>query len=157
ICEEQGITVRLATQVASLHWARASVDEVEGQPIISVYTGLPDGPRVLVKRLIDVVGSALGLLLLGPLFLLCALLIMLDSRGPVFFRQDRVGHNRRRFLVFKFRTMVVDAEARQAALEPLNEARGPVFKIQDDPRVTRVGYWLRRTSIDELPQLINVL
>jgi exopolysaccharide biosynthesis polyprenyl glycosylphosphotransferase len=157
ICEEQGITVRLATQVASLYWARALVDQVDGQPIVTVYTGPPDSPRLMVKRVIDIVGAAVGLLFFAPLFLLCALAIKLDSIGPVFFYQDRVGYNRHRFRVFKFRTMVPDAETRQSALEQFNEASGPVFKIQKDPRVTRVGRFLRRTSIDELPQLINVL
>jgi exopolysaccharide biosynthesis polyprenyl glycosylphosphotransferase len=157
ICEEQGITVRLATQVASLYWARALIDEIEGQPIITVHTGPADSPGLFVKRAIDVVGAAVGLLFLAPVFLLCALAIKLDSRGPIFFYQERVGYSRRRFRVFKFRTMVAEAEALQASLEPRNEADGPVFKIAQDPRVTRVGYLLRRTSIDELPQLINVL
>lgn len=157
ICEEQGITVRMATQVASLNWARALVDQVDGQPIVTVYTGPPDSPRLLVKRVIDIVGAAIGLLFFAPLFLLCALVIKLDSKGPVFFFQERVGFNRRRFRVFKFRTMATDAEVRQAALEQFNEASGPVFKIEKDPRVTRVGRFLRRTSIDELPQLVNVL
>ena len=157
ICEEQGITVRLATQVASLSWARALVDQVDGQPIVTLYSGPPDSPHLLVKRIIDVVGAAIGLLFFAPLFLLCALAIKLDSKGPVLFFQDRVGFNRRRFPVFKFRTMVTDAEVRQAALEQFNEASGPVFKIENDPRVTRVGRFLRRTSIDELPQLVNVL
>lgn len=157
ICEEQGITVRLATQMASLDWARALVDQIGGQPIVTLYTGPPDSPRLLVKRLIDIVGAAVGLAFFGPLFALCAIAIKLDAPGPVFFQQERVGHNRRRFRVFKFRTMVVDAEALQPELESLNEARGPVFKIEKDPRVTRVGRFLRRTSMDELPQLINVL
>ncbi len=157
ICEEQGITVRLASQLASLYWARALVDEVDGQPIITVHTGPADSRRLLVKRAVDVFGATIGLIALSPLFALCALAIKLDSDGPVFFAQDRVGYNRRRFRVLKFRTMVPNAEQLQAALEPLNEAQGPVFKIERDPRVTRVGHWLRRTSLDELPQLINVV
>jgi exopolysaccharide biosynthesis polyprenyl glycosylphosphotransferase len=157
VCEEQGITVRLASQMASLYWARALVDEIEGQPIVTVYTGPPDSSGLLVKRAIDLVGAVVGLTLVAPLFAICALAIKLDSTGPVFFYQERVGLNRRRFRVVKFRTMVADAEAMQSALEPLNEARGPVFKIEMDPRVTRIGHWLRRTSIDELPQFINVL
>jgi exopolysaccharide biosynthesis polyprenyl glycosylphosphotransferase len=156
-CEEQGITVRLAAQVADLLWARARVDQLDGQPIITVLTGPGDTPRLLVKRVIDVLVAAAGLVILLPLMLVVALAIKLDSRGPVLFLQERVGQNRRRFRLCKFRTMVADAEARQAELEPLNEASGPVFKIADDPRVTRVGRWLRRASIDELPQLINVL
>jgi exopolysaccharide biosynthesis polyprenyl glycosylphosphotransferase len=157
ICEEQGITVRLATQLTALYWARALIDEVDGQPIITVHTGPADTLRLLVKRAVDLFGAAVGLVALSPLFGLCALAIKLESPGPVFFLQDRVGYNRRRFRVFKFRTMVPDAERLQASLEPFNEASGPVFKIEHDPRVTRVGRWLRRTSIDELPQLINVL
>jgi lipopolysaccharide/colanic/teichoic acid biosynthesis glycosyltransferase len=81
----------------------------------------------------------------------------MDSAGPVIFKQQRVGLNRRRFWAYKFRTMVTDAEQLQATLEQRNEAQGPVFKIRDDPRITRVGRWLRRTSLDELPQLFNVL
>jgi exopolysaccharide biosynthesis polyprenyl glycosylphosphotransferase len=147
----------MASQMASLQWARAQVDEVDGQPIMTMYSGPPETPILLVKRMIDVAGATVGLVLLSPLFLLCAIAIRLDSPGPVFFYQERVGRNRHRFRVLKFRTMVTDAEAQQAALEPLNEARGPVFKIEHDPRVTRVGHWLRRTSLDELPQLVNVL
>jgi len=157
ICEEQGITVRLASQMASLQWARALVDQIDGQPIVTLYTGPPDSPRLLVKRAIDIVGAAVGLAFFAPLFALCAMAIKFDSPGAVFFAQERVGRNRHRFRVFKFRTMVVDAEAQQAALEPFNEASGPVFKIENDPRATRFGRWLRRTSVDELPQLINVL
>lgn len=157
VCEEQGITVRLASPMASLAWARALVDDVDGQPIVTVHTGPADSPRLALKRVIDIVGALVGLVLFAPLFLLCAVAIKLDSTGPVLFLQDRVGYNRRRFRVWKFRTMVAAAEAQQAALEPLNEAQGPVFKIEHDPRVTRVGHWLRRTSIDELPQLVNVL
>jgi exopolysaccharide biosynthesis polyprenyl glycosylphosphotransferase len=156
-CEEQGITVRLASQIASLYWARALVDEIDGQPIITVHTGPPDSLGLIGKRIIDVTGACIGLAVLAPLLLLCALCVRLDSAGPVFFRQERVGYHRRRFTVFKFRTMVADAEARQAGLEVHNEAEGPVFKIAADPRVTRVGRWLRRASIDELPQLLNVL
>ncbi len=157
LCEEQGITVRLAAQIAALLWARARIDQLDGQPIITVLTGPGDTPRLLVKRAIDVGVAAVALVMLLPVLLLAALAIKLDSRGPILFFQERVGQNRRRFRVCKFRTMVIDAEARQAALEPYNEAHGPVFKIANDPRVTRVGRWLRRMSIDELPQLLNVL
>jgi exopolysaccharide biosynthesis polyprenyl glycosylphosphotransferase len=156
-CEEQGIAVRLATQIAALHWARSRLDVVEGQPIITVHSGPLDSPRLLVKRALDVLVAGVALAFAAPIFLLSALAITLDSPGPVFFLQERVGQNRRRFVVRKFRTMAIDAEARQAELEPLNEAQGPVFKIARDPRVTRVGHWLRRTSVDELPQLLNVL
>jgi exopolysaccharide biosynthesis polyprenyl glycosylphosphotransferase len=110
-----------------------------------------------MKRLIDIVGSAALLLALAPLFAIVTLLIRLDSPGPVLFAQDRVGFNKRRFRILKFRTMVVEADRQQQMLEHLNEAEGPVFKIKHDPRITRVGRFLRRFSIDELPQLVNVL
>lgn len=113
--------------------------------------------RHYVKRPVDSAASLLGLVLLSPLFGLIALLIKLDSPGPVFFRQKRVGKSGREFWFFKFRSMVQDAEAKKSELMHLNELEGPVFKISDDPRVTRIGGFLRRTSLDELPQLINVL
>ena len=113
--------------------------------------------QLLVKRLIDFSVSSLGLLAVGWwLFPIVAALIKLESRGPVFFKQERVGQNGRRFHIYKFRSMVADAEQRKKELEALNEADGPVFKMRRDPRVTRVGSFLRKTSIDELPQLINV-
>jgi lipopolysaccharide/colanic/teichoic acid biosynthesis glycosyltransferase len=95
--------------------------------------------------------------MLLPLFVVVAIAIKLDSPGPVFFVQDRFGLNKRRFRMIKFRTMRADAESRMQELEHLNEKSGPIFKIKNDPRITRLGRWLRRTSIDELPQLINVL
>src|SRR5262249_58760547 len=96
--------------------------------------------------------SLVSLILLAPIFLIVAIAIKLDSAGPVFFVQERVGLNGRRFWFYKFRTMVMDAEQQQAALELLNEAHGPVFKIRNDPRVTRAGRWIRRLSFAELPQ-----
>jgi len=133
------------------------VDEVDGRPIITIFTGPPDSLPLAIKRGIDLVLSSVAILAALPLFAVIAVLIKLDSRGPVLFPQERVGFNRRRFRALKFRTMVDGADQQQAALEPLNEADGPVFKIRKDPRVTRVGRWLRRLSFDELPQLFNVL
>jgi lipopolysaccharide/colanic/teichoic acid biosynthesis glycosyltransferase len=106
---------------------------------------------------LDVSVSLLAMLILSPLFLLVGLIVKLTSSGPALFFQDRVGLNKRRFRLYKFRTMVVDAERRQRELEHLNEASGAVFKIMNDPRLTPVGKFLRKTSIDELPQLFNVL
>ena len=111
----------------------------------------------LWKRLIDVAGASLGLLMLMPLFAAVAIAIKATSRGPVLFRQRRSGLGGKQFLMLKFRTMVVDAEEQQAKLMALNEQDGPAFKIKNDPRITPVGRVLRRTSIDELPQLWNVL
>jgi exopolysaccharide biosynthesis polyprenyl glycosylphosphotransferase len=110
-----------------------------------------------VKRGLDIVLSAALLVVLAPLMLLVAALIRVTSPGPVLFTQSRLGYNKRRFNIYKFRTMTNDAEARINEVEHLNEVSGPVFKIKNDPRITRVGQFLRRTSIDELPQLLNVL
>jgi exopolysaccharide biosynthesis polyprenyl glycosylphosphotransferase len=110
-----------------------------------------------LKRAIDLVASFIGLALLAPLFLVVAIAIKLTSNGPIVFKQERYGLNKRKFHMYKFRSMVVDAEARQAQLEHLNETAGPTFKIKKDPRVTKIGAFIRRSSIDELPQLLNVL
>jgi len=113
--------------------------------------------RLLLKNIFDRVLATFGLLLISPLLLLIALAIRISSPGPIFFIQQRYGLGKRMFGMIKFRSMVVDAEARQAALEHLNENDGPTFKIKQDPRVTRIGSFLRRTSLDELPQLFNVV
>jgi exopolysaccharide biosynthesis polyprenyl glycosylphosphotransferase len=111
----------------------------------------------VAKRVFDIVISFLLINLLAPLFLGIAFLIKLTSPGPAFFIQERIGLNKRRFRLIKFRTMVPDAERQQAELETFNEAGGPAFKMKNDPRVTPLGRFLRRTSLDELPQLFNVL
>ncbi len=113
--------------------------------------------QLLAKRLVDIGVSATALLVLSPLLVLTALVIKLTSPGPVFFAQDRVGMNQRRFRLYKFRSMVVDADARKKELAHLNELDGPAFKIEHDPRITPIGRIIRKTSIDELPQLYNVL
>jgi exopolysaccharide biosynthesis polyprenyl glycosylphosphotransferase len=118
---------------------------------------MPKGWRLIAKRCIDLVGASAGLLLLSPVLVGAAVAIKLTSRGPVLFAQARYGLNRRRFKMYKLRTMVADADTLQDALEERNEATGPVFKIHNDPRITPVGRFLRRVSIDELPQLFNVL
>ena len=109
------------------------------------------------KRMVDVCGSVLALALLAPLFIITMLAVRLSGPGPVFFVQDRCGLNGRLFRFYKFRTMVADAEARKAELAHLNEISGPAFKIRRDPRITRIGAVLRKLSLDELPQLWNVL
>jgi exopolysaccharide biosynthesis polyprenyl glycosylphosphotransferase len=111
----------------------------------------------VIKRILDITLSFTLIVLLTPLLLAVAALIKFTSAGPIFFLQERLGLNKRRFLIYKFRTMVPGAEQRLAELESLNEASGPVFKIKNDPRITPLGKFLRRTSIDELPQLFNVL
>lgn len=127
------------------------------QPAFLTVRVVQDDVRLLIKRIIDIVGATLGLVVLAPLLLVIAGLIRLTSPGPVLFAQDRYGLHKRLFRMYKFRTMVSDAERLQPALEALNEAQGPVFKIARDPRVTRLGRFLRSSSMDELPQLWNVL
>lgn len=110
-----------------------------------------------IKRLIDVLGSFTGLLILSPLFIVIALIIKFTSKGSVFFSQKRVGKNGKTFDMYKFRSMVVNAEELKEKLAAHNEMSGPMFKMKDDPRVTKIGKFIRKTSIDELPQLWNVL
>ncbi|RPJ59987.1 MAG: exopolysaccharide biosynthesis polyprenyl glycosylphosphotransferase [Acidobacteria bacterium] len=156
-CEEQGIMVRVRTDLFDLRVARPQVDTIDGVPVVTIRSGPEEGWQLVLKRVIDFLGSAALLILLAPFLLLVALLVRLDSQGPVLFMQERVGLNRRRFKLIKFRTMVQEADKKQELFEALNEADGPVFKIRNDPRVTRLGRFLRQFSIDELPQLINVL
>jgi exopolysaccharide biosynthesis polyprenyl glycosylphosphotransferase len=155
-CEEQGIVVRQLSNIFDLKLARSSAEEWEGDPLITHRTGSIEGSHQLVKRMLDIAVSGVLLMFLSPLFLVVILLIKLTSPGSVFFVQKRLGWNKRRFEVFKFRTMVVDAEKKMTQIQHLNEVSGPVFKIKNDPRITPVGKFLRRTSIDELPQLLNV-
>ncbi len=155
--EEQGITVRIYSDLFNLKLAHAVPGEIGNTPILSLYTTSFSGWQIFLKNVIDFSLGLILLVVLSPILLLIAALIKLTSAGPVFFVQERVGHNKRLFRMFKFRTMVVDAAERQNTLESLNEADGPVFKIKNDPRITPVGRWLRKTSLDELPQLLNVL
>ncbi|MEO6772808.1 MAG: sugar transferase [Kofleriaceae bacterium] len=127
---------------------------VELLPIVAL--SRPRAQRV-AKRVIDVAGAALGLVLAAPLMVIVAIALRVSSRGPIIFAQERCGLAGRRFRFFKFRTMVHDAEDQRAALDHLNEMTGPAFKIARDPRITRLGAVLRKTSLDELPQLWNVL
>ncbi|HZR80487.1 MAG TPA: sugar transferase [Candidatus Binatia bacterium] len=156
-CEQQGITVRVIANLTALDCAWTTVDALGGHPVITVATGPRDAVQLALKRAVDVAGALVGLVALAPLMASIALAIKLDSRGPVIFAQQRVGLNRRRFRALKFRTMVNGADRLQKHLEHRNEADGPVFKIENDPRVTRVGRILRKLSLDELPQLVNVL
>jgi len=129
-----------------------------GQPLLELTAPTLRGWQLVVKRAIDVIGSAVGLVVLSPVFACVAVRIRLDSQGPVLFRQERVGREGRRFKILKFRTMTFDAEQhREELLERSIYADRRLFKIPNDPRVTRLGRWLRRTSLDELPQLVNVL
>ncbi|PYS72988.1 MAG: sugar transferase [Acidobacteria bacterium] len=157
LLEEQGIMVHLFSDTFPHQLATSRPSEFAGAPLLSLHSAPAVTWRTEIKRLIDIVVALFFLVLLSPLLFVVAVLIKLDSRGPIVFVQERVGFNKRRFRMFKFRTMLSDAEARMKEIEHLNEKSGPIFKIKNDPRITRVGKWLRRTSIDELPQLVNVL
>jgi lipopolysaccharide/colanic/teichoic acid biosynthesis glycosyltransferase len=127
-------------------------------PAIPVAPHAPSGLYAnFGKRLIDVAGGLVSLVLAGPIVLLAAIAVLVTSRGPAFYKSTRLGKNGRPFTFYKLRSMYVGADAERARLMHLNEVDGPVFKLRRDPRVTRVGQWLRSTSIDELPQLLNVL
>jgi exopolysaccharide biosynthesis polyprenyl glycosylphosphotransferase len=150
------VRVRMVPGVAAMV-GRPVLSEDIGIPLLEVDFPELDNAQRALKRMLDLAGSSLGILLLSPLLLGTALAIKVTSPGPVFFKQKRVGADEEVFLCYKFRSMYQDAEARQAELEAKNEADGVVFKMKSDPRVTPVGRFIRRWSIDELPQLINVL
>jgi exopolysaccharide biosynthesis polyprenyl glycosylphosphotransferase len=157
LCQEQGASARVCLDLFDVGGARVALGEMDGLPMLAFNRAPTDEVALLLKRAFDVVSSAAALLLLSPLLIGTAIAVKLDSPGPIFFRQTRVGKNGRHFKMLKFRSMHVDAEARLESLKALNEATGPVFKMKTDPRVTRVGRFIRRTSLDELPQFLNVL
>ncbi|MCP3979800.1 MAG: sugar transferase [bacterium] len=156
-CEEVGVTVHLSLDFMGTLMAKTYPTNWDGIPMLTLSTTPQDAIALLFKRIVDIGGSAFGLLVASPVMIACALLIRITSPGPVLFRQQRVGLNGRTFQLYKFRSMYRDAERRQAELQEMNEMSGPVFKIRRDPRVTPVGRLLRKFSIDELPQLWNVL
>lgn len=156
LCEASGVRSQYLSDLFETSVAKRRQlqgDNAERVVLHMVHSDL----RQMVKRSLDVAGALVGLVLLSPVMLLIAALIKLTSPGPVFFSQVRYGLNKRKFSMFKFRSMVPDAEQKQAELEHLNETGGPVFKIKKDPRITPIGRLLRKTSLDELPQLLNVL
>jgi exopolysaccharide biosynthesis polyprenyl glycosylphosphotransferase len=136
--------------------ARAELEDFDGWSVLTFSSTPADVEALVIKRVVDVALSALALVVLSPLLLLVVILVRIDG-GPALFSQERSGLYGKTFRMWKFRSMVVDAEDQRAALEAQNEMTGPVFKIAHDPRVTRLGAFLRRSSIDELPQLWNVV
>jgi exopolysaccharide biosynthesis polyprenyl glycosylphosphotransferase len=157
VCELEGVDAWLVADFFGTQIARASLDELFGHPLL-VFRSAPETSwQSLAKMLMDFFGALVLLILLSPLFLLIAAAIKCVSPGPVFFKQQRSGLSGAPFTLYKFRTMVNNAEQFKHELEAMNEMRGPVFKVTNDPRVTRIGKWLRRYSLDELPQLFNVL
>jgi len=157
ICERNNIRVRIVPDVFQMTLSRVELDEMAGVPLIGLRHTSISGSNLVLKRIVDFTFALLGLIFLSPLMALLALAIKLDSPGPAIFTQERVGKGGKRFVVYKFRSMVDDAEAQKQSLLRLNEAEGPLFKIRNDPRMTRLGRLLRKFSLDELPQLYNVL
>ena len=157
LCEEEGKIVRLPMDALERTVARARLEELDGIPVFSLVSGPDRTVSLAAKRAIDIVAAGAGLILLSPLLLACSLAILLDDGGPVLFRQRRLGLHGRPFTMLKFRSMVRDAESVRPAMRGRNELSGQAFKIADDPRITRAGRWLRRISLDELPQLWDVL
>ncbi len=156
-CERHRVRPRIVPDLFQMSLTQVNVEDLGGVPLVGVREVSISKSALMVKRLVDIVVAAVGLVLCAPLFALIALAIRLDSPGPIIFRQTRVGLRGRLFEMYKFRSMHVGAEEQQDMLADLNEADGPIFKIRDDPRLTRVGRIIRRLSLDELPQLVNVL
>jgi exopolysaccharide biosynthesis polyprenyl glycosylphosphotransferase len=153
-----GIKVSVLPRLLEVVGSSSTFEDVDGITLLGVRQyGVFSKSSAALKRGMDILGAGLGLVLLAPLLLLLAILIKLDSRGPVFFHQRRIGRQGELFLMLKFRSMVKDADTIKSQLRDRNEVEGGLFKISDDPRITRVGRFLRRTSLDELPQLFNVL
>jgi exopolysaccharide biosynthesis polyprenyl glycosylphosphotransferase len=157
LCDLHGILIRFDTDIFNLNFARSRTEDFDRGLQIAPYGGEYEALPMVLKRFLDIALSFALLILLSPVFLLAALLVKLSSAGPILFSQERIGLNKRRFLTYKFRTMIPNAEQMISQLEHLNEVSGPVFKIKNDPRLSPVGKLLRRTSVDELPQLFNVL
>ncbi|MCU1228909.1 MAG: Undecaprenyl-phosphate galactose phosphotransferase [Acidobacteria bacterium] len=157
MCEELGIRTRVAMNFFPNKVARIEIEDLEGIPFLTFTTTPSNETQLAAKRLLDIAVSLLMLTLSLPAFVVAVIAIRLTSPGSVLFKQERIGLNGRIFMLYKFRTMIEDAHARRGEVSHLNEMSGPVFKAKDDPRVTAVGRFLRKFSLDELPQLWNVL
>jgi exopolysaccharide biosynthesis polyprenyl glycosylphosphotransferase len=157
LCERLGTSFKLIPDLYELSLSRIDMEAIEGIPLIGIRQASLNTTQRIITRLIDILGSASVLLLGSPAWLCIALLIKLTSKGPVIFQQTRIGMNEKPFKMYKFRSMYQDAEQRKAALQARNEAQGHFFKMKDDPRITPIGKFLRKTSLDEIPQLLNVL
>jgi len=156
-CSEQGVETSVVADLFSVGLVKSKLSYFGGIPLIHFETPPGDRWDLSLKRILDIILSGVSLIVLSPIFLLTALLVALSMGRPILFRQKRVGLNGRSFSLYKFRTMVVDAEKELEKLRDKNEMSGPVFKMKDDPRVTPLGRFLRRFSLDELPQFWNVL
>lgn len=156
-CETMGITVHMAMDLFNLTISKTRVGGVGTLPVVTFYSGSNNHAQLLAKRILDIFGGLVGMVLASLAFIIIGPLIYLESPGNVLFSQNRVGKNGRIFKCYKFRSMCMDAEERKKELMSENEMNGAMFKIKDDPRITRIGKFIRATSIDELPQFFNVL
>ena len=156
-CEAEGIEAWVSADFIQTLFTHVQFDQFAGQPLLIYRTTPAISWELVAKRILDVVGAFFLLVITSPIMLVVAILVRSTSPGPIIFSQNRSGLHGRSFCMYKFRSMVTNAEQARAELEDRNEMSGPVFKVKNDPRVTPLGHWLRRTSMDELPQLWNVL
>lgn len=155
--DEMGVNCHYCVELPGADSNRTKIDSFGSYPVITYTRFRSSYKRLLIKRLMDIIGGLVGLLITAVFFPFVALAIKLDSPGPVLFSQVRIGRNGRRFKIYKFRSMYTDAEERKKELESQNEVKGLMFKMENDPRITKVGRFIRKTSIDELPQFYNVV
>lgn len=158
MCVDMGVTVRVIVNSYRAEGAQSYVSSVGTYPVLTYHTVTLNESSRAIKRVVDIIGSLIGILLSSPVMLVVAIAIKMESKGPVIFKQTRVGMNGRNFNMYKFRSMCIDAEEKKKELMQQNEMEGAfMFKMKDDPRITRVGKFIRKTSLDELPQFFNVL
>jgi exopolysaccharide biosynthesis polyprenyl glycosylphosphotransferase len=157
VCEDEGVKLRLMADVFDLKVSRMGLVNLDEIPLLTFEPVAQDEVQLIIKRIFDLSVTLAAMPVLLPIFLVIGIAVRLDSPGPALFTQERVGLRKRKFRMYKFRSMYQDAEQRLKEIEHLNEAQGPIFKIANDPRITRVGRFIRKTSLDELPQLLNVL
>lgn len=155
--EEMGLVCHYNVDLFSHNTSKTSVQKIAGYSVLSYQIAEMDSRRLLIKRIVDIVGALVGIILTCIITPFVALAIKIESPGPVFFSQTRIGKNGRRFKIWKFRSMYIDAEERKKELMSQNEVKGLMFKMDDDPRITKVGKFIRKTSIDETPQFFNIL
>jgi exopolysaccharide biosynthesis polyprenyl glycosylphosphotransferase len=156
VCEEEGVKTRILLSFFPQAVSKVYLEHLGDKPLLT-FSATPEDELLLLKRVLDVVMALAALLALSPLLLILAVLVRLTSRGPILFRQTRCGLGGRKFTLYKFRSMRPDANLRREELEALNEVDGPVFKIRNDPRCTPIGRFMRKFSLDELPQLVNII
>jgi exopolysaccharide biosynthesis polyprenyl glycosylphosphotransferase len=156
-CQRNGLRALVVPDLFQMSLSRVQVQDLDGIPLLGLSERSMSGVDRVIKRLVDIIGATFGLLVLALLYVPIAIAIKLDSPGPVLYTQERVGRGGKRFGIYKFRSMRQDADAMLPELQAQNEYDGPLFKMRDDPRCTRVGRILRRFSLDEWPQFINVM